>query len=52
MLDLFGIYTIGFGLLYDYTGLEDPNVGRAEQRVEAKLQDKELSPEERMRLEL
>ena len=28
MLDLFGIYTIpGFGLLYDYTGLEDPNVG-------------------------
>ena len=53
MLDLFGIYTIpGFGLLYDYTGLEDPNVGRAEQRVEAKLQDKELSPEERKRLEL
>ena len=53
LLDLFGIYTIpGFGLFYDYTGLEDPNVGRAEERVEAKLQDKELSPEERKRLEL
>jgi len=53
LLDLFGIYTIpGFGLFYDYTGLEDPNVSRAEERVEAKLQDKELTAEERKRLEL
>ena len=34
------------------TGLEDPNVSRAEERVEAKLQDKELTAEERKRLEL
>lgn len=53
LLDLFGIYTIpGFGLFYDYTGLEDPNVARAEERVEAKLENKELSPEERKRLEI
>ena len=53
LLDLFGIYTIpGFGLFYDYTGIEDPNVGRAEERIEAKLQDKELTAEERKKLEI
>lgn len=51
-LDLTGVYTIpGMGLVYDYTGFEDPNAARAVARTEAKLQEEDLSLEEREALE-
>jgi predicted Zn finger-like uncharacterized protein len=51
-LDLAGFIEIpAMGLVYDLTGLEDPNVDRAMERVESKLQDAELSPEERAAIE-
>lgn len=51
-LDISGKFVIpGMGIVYEVTGLQDPNLDRATLRVEEKLQKAELSPEERARLE-
>lgn len=50
-LDIAGIWTMpAMGLVYDYTGLEDPNKDRAARRVRSKLADSELSKDEREQL--
>lgn len=47
-LDLTGVATIpGMGLMYDVTGVEDPNAARAVERIETKLAESELSNEKR-----
>ncbi len=47
-LDLSGVYTIpGMGLVYDVTGMRDPNLDRAVARVESQLEDSTLPKEER-----
>ncbi len=47
-LDLAGVWTLPWmGVVYDVAGIRDPNVGRAVQRVEAKLRNKKLSDAER-----
>ncbi|MEE8410216.1 MAG: AgmX/PglI C-terminal domain-containing protein, partial [Myxococcota bacterium] len=51
-LDITGIYQIpGMGMVYEMTGLIDPNTERATSRVEQKLQTPDLTAEERARLE-
>ncbi|OGQ78862.1 MAG: hypothetical protein A2289_25900 [Deltaproteobacteria bacterium RIFOXYA12_FULL_58_15] len=51
-IDLTGIMTIpGMGMVYDVTGLEDPNLGRTIERVEAKLTQSDLSDKERKALQ-
>ncbi|MCK5688685.1 zinc-ribbon domain-containing protein [Myxococcota bacterium] len=52
-LDIFGILTLpGMGLIYDATGMTDPNADRAVERIETKLTSRELTEVERERLEI
>jgi hypothetical protein len=47
-LDVAGLLTLpGMGVVYDATGIVDPNVDRAVARVESKLQAADLPPENR-----
>lgn len=49
--DLLGAIKIpGMGLVYDVTGLVDPNIDRAVERVKSKLTDSSISPKERQAL--
>jgi len=48
VLDLTRVATIpGMGMVYDVTGVEDPNASRAVERYEAELADEELPEEKR-----
>ncbi|MEK7703356.1 MAG: AgmX/PglI C-terminal domain-containing protein [Myxococcota bacterium] len=51
-LDVAGVYTIpGMGIVYEATGMVDPNVNRARERVDTKLKSRDITPEERVQLE-
>jgi hypothetical protein len=51
-MDILGVFSIpGMGLVYDMTGLEDPNKERGIQRIEKKLQTTDLTEAERSELE-
>jgi hypothetical protein len=51
-MDILGVFSIpGMALVYDMTGLEDPNKERGIQRIEKKLQKSDLTEAERSELE-
>lgn len=52
VMDVTGYIVLpGMGAFYDYAGMVDPNIDRAVERVQEKLQDEKLTEQERLALE-